>query len=52
MLVIGVMVGHFTEEELERYSANGADKGEIHKRIIELASRRVGDAREDIVKMI
>jgi hypothetical protein len=52
MLVIGVMVGHFTEEELERYSAKAADKAEIHKRIIELASRRACDAREDIVKMI
>lgn len=52
MLVIGAIVGHFTEEELERYSANAEDKAEIHKRIIELASRRVCDAREDIVKML
>lgn len=52
MLVIGVVVGHFTAEELERYSANADDKAEIHKRIIELASRRVCDAREDIVKML
>lgn len=52
MLVIGVVVGHFTAEELERYSASADDKAEIHKRIIELASRRACDAREEIVKML
>jgi hypothetical protein len=52
MLVIGVVVGHFTEAELERYAANSADKAEIHKRIIELASRRVCDARAEIVEML
>lgn len=52
MLVIGTVVGHFTEAELERYAANNADKAEIHKRIIELATRRACDARTEIGEIL
>jgi hypothetical protein len=52
MLVIGVIVGHFTEAELVRYTSSSADKAEIHRRIIELAARRVCDAREAVIALL
>ncbi len=52
MLVVGVIVGQFTEAELVRYTSSSADKAEIHRRIIELAARRVCDAREAIIALL
>ncbi len=52
MMIVGVVVGHFTEAELLRYTADSATKSEINKRIIELAAKRVCDAREELLAMI
>lgn len=52
MLIIGVVVGQFTEAELMRYTVNMDDKAEINKRIIELAAKRVCDSREEVLAMM
>ena len=52
MLVVGLMVGHFTESELVSYTNSSTTKAEIHRRIIELAARRACDAREAIIALL
>jgi hypothetical protein len=44
-LSIGLVVGHFTEEELQFYNSN---KSEITKRIVELVIKRLSDQKEKL----
>ena len=44
-LTIGIIVGHFTEDELLFYNAN---KSEVNKRIVELIIKRLSDQKEKL----
>lgn len=44
-LSIGLVVGHFTEEELQFYNSN---KSEVTKRIVELVIKRLSDQKEKL----
>lgn len=44
-LSIGLVVGHFTEEELQFYNSN---KSEITKRIVELVIKRLSDQKDKL----
>ena len=44
-LSIGLVVGHFTEQELLFYNSN---KSEVNKRIVELVIKRLSDQKEKL----
>lgn len=44
-LSIGLVVGHFTEEELLFYNSN---KSEVNKRIVELVIKRLSDQKDKL----
>lgn len=44
-LSIGLVVGHFTDQELLFYNSN---KSEVNKRIVELVIKRLSDQKEKL----